>query len=87
MKTAQNNPILPSRHTPGAGSCTGVQPLQSIHEMPILQRAIVRAASALDFFVREALPLALPSDGFQPENDTLCSAHWNRIYLIRGAKL
>ncbi len=90
MKSAENNSILVSRHTPGAASCTGEAgngPAQAIHTMHFLRFAAGRVVSALDFFVREALPLALPSDGFQPESNTLCSAHWNRIYLIRGAKL
>ena len=90
MKTEKNNPIMASRHALGAASCAsaaGCRPAQPTRAMPMLQRAIDRVAAALDFWVREALPLALPGDGFQPENGTLCSAHWNRIYLIRGAKL
>jgi hypothetical protein len=86
MKSAQNNPIMASRYTPGAPSCPGGQPAQAILAKHAVLRAADRIAAALDFFVREALPLALPGDDFQPENGTLCSAHWNRIYLIRGAK-
>jgi hypothetical protein len=92
MKPAQQNPIMASRHTLGAASfASGAgRPVQPFRVMPLLRRATARAVdgvmAALDFYVREILPHALPSDALKSENGALCSAHWNRIYLLRGGK-
>jgi hypothetical protein len=52
-----------------------------------MQRVMRQIRAVVDFIVDAASPLAMPAHGFQPENDTLCGAHWNRVYLISGAKL
>lgn len=91
MKSVQSNPILASRHTMGAAVCVdssaaGAPPALTGDAASLPPRVLDRIASALDFIVREAWSHALPTDGFRPESDTLCSAHWNRIYMMRGAK-
>lgn len=53
----------------------------------LTQKAMRLVKAVLGFIVNEASPLAMPAHGFQPENGTLCGAHWNRVYLISGAKL
>ncbi|HEX8957547.1 MAG TPA: hypothetical protein VF798_14795 [Burkholderiaceae bacterium] len=77
MKTSPNSILIASRHSVGA-----------LAMPPLGFAAIVRKVKAmLGFIAHEASPLAVPAHGFQPENDTLCGAHWNRVYLISGAKL
>jgi hypothetical protein len=78
MKTLPDNTLIASRHSQGAKASVAAS---------FMRRAVRHAKAVIDFIVREAAPLAMPAHGFQPENGTLCGAHWNRIYLVRGAGL
>ncbi|HEX7643097.1 MAG TPA: hypothetical protein VF472_12895 [Burkholderiaceae bacterium] len=77
MKTSPDNLLIASRHSMGTVA------------IPSLGFAafVRKIKAALGFIAHEASPLAVPAHGFQPENDTLCGAHWNRVYLVSGAKL
>ena len=76
MKTALDNSLIASRHSAGA---TAMPPAST------MQKVLRGLKAVASFIVREASPLAVPAHGFQPENGTLCGAHWNRIYLVGRA--
>lgn len=78
MKTSANLTLIASRHAVRA---------KAAPSLTLAQKALHLVKAGLGFIAREASPLAMPAHGFQPENGTLCGAHWNHIYLIHGAKL
>ena len=83
MKTMPDITLIASRHSQGATNAD--TPISGF--AALLRKLANRTKAVIAFFVYQASPLNVPEHGFKPENDTLCSAHWNSIYLIRGTKL
>ena len=86
MKPAQYHPIPASRHALGAALGAQGCPMQPQQAMSFLRHTAGRFLSVIEFVARDAWPQALPSDGLGSEDGMLRSAHWNRIYLVRGGK-